>query len=296
MFATYDVTGYHGRQGDEEPRSLTGRMLALSYERDGLSQIITVFMPESPDTLIGCPVTFGRPQPEGRVAMERELHTAYACTLVFDALFPRRLSATEERLSEERAERVILGMPVALALRVQTIPDREGGGWMRTDGLARFSDEVVLPPGRGQVRAWTAKYVVDGEGLLSLVDQFYSAVIAEQGNIVLEVRCNIARTSVRSLSEGETERLREDVSMLRAASRDWRDDWKIERGEALKKIRQLMRQEGESAFASALPAIESQLTWEIGRFGEYQREKPQWRPPGAIHGKPEKETNTPPTE
>ncbi|MCK6455707.1 MAG: hypothetical protein L6Q92_04155 [Phycisphaerae bacterium] len=285
----FETNGFHGLETETDRRQLTGKLHAVCFEDDGQTRIVTVYRPNDPGVLLGCPVTFLRVGSDGLVRREPELNTTYAVTFLLDAIFSRSIARSDAAARDEYTQVTALEVAVPASLTVQTHPDPGDAGWMRTETLARFTDAVALPPGRGRLVAWDARFVVDTDGLLSLADVRYTAEIAAQGNMRIVVHANVARSTSRALSADERSGLAGDVKLLYDMAREWR----MERGKSRRTLARLAASSPKSVFAPTLAYLGEHLEREIQRFGETTPPH-YWRPEGAIDARLRKPSTTQP--
>lgn len=280
--AAFDVFGSHGREDEPEQRDLAGKALAVAFKDGDGIQLITLYKPDASEKiLIGCPFSFFRITRTGEFSPEGEFRVAYACRLLNNVLIPRNITKTEERVTDLLQEVPVIDSSIAANLKVQTIPDRNGGSWVRTEKLARESDAKMLPPGRTMLIGWSAKFDVDGRGLLSLGEVSYKLRVSDQGNSIINVATRVTRTAITELTSPQFAALEADTPVLKSIARDWVND----RARAMKSVNYLIEKSKNSVFTDYYPWLKKQLEEDIRKMGE----RDKWReprrgrlPPGGI--------------
>ncbi len=262
--AWYDTDGHHGGTDEVQKRRLTGRLLAVGYESPGGPCVLLYYEPRNPEVMAGTPLTFGRVIGGGAVLIEARPERAFVSTFLTDVLFPRELRPGSEAVTEEYRSVTALETQVPVSVRTQTVPDRRGAGWVRTEKLVRPSEDVILPPGPSRVTAWESKYAVEADGTLSLADVRYEAEVPAQ-QLTITVHVHVARRESRALTDAERKRLDEDVSALRQIAMAWR----MERGESRRLLDRFEPGASGSVFAPILGWMREHLVREIARYGEY---------------------------
>lgn len=280
--ATFDVTGQHGMEHETEQRNIAGKAVAVAFKEGDGVELITLFKPDAAEkVLIGCPFSFFHLTRAGDLNQEGDLRNAYACRLLNNVLIPRNILKTEERVSDLLQEVPVIDSSIAANLKVQTVPDRNGPGWVRTESLARNSDAKMLPPGRSMLIDWSGKYDVDGKNLLSLGEVRYKLRVSDQGNAIIVVATRVARSNIAELSSPQLAAIETDLPVLKSVARDWVND----RARAMKSLNVLIEKSKNSVFTDYYPWVKKQLEKDIQSMGE----RDKWReprggrlPPGGV--------------
>jgi len=266
FLAEFDVSGRHGSEADTELRDLQGRAVVFAYSHDGITQVVFLYQPDHPEkVMIGCPLTFLRIGPDGFAHREKEYKSAFANSLLIPILFPTWLRATEPGIHDIEEPLVALETVIPTVLKVEMLPDPAGAGWVRTERLAKPSDEHVIPPGRGRISDWDAKYEIAADGTLLLADVKYKMQVSSLGNLVLTISGRLNRAQIRPLSPEEQARIRTDVDVLKTISRDWVTD----RVKTRKSVDYLMTHSTGSVMAPHVAFLKQQLESDISRIGEH---------------------------
>ncbi len=282
LVATFDVTGEHGMEHEPEQRNIAGKAVAVAFKDGEGVQLITLFKPDAAEkVLIGCPFSFFHISKAGELSPEGEFRIAYVCRLLNNILIPRNILKTEERLTDLLQEVPVIDSSIAANLKVQTVPDRNGAGWVRTEALARNSDSKMLPPGRSQLVEWTAKFDVDARNLLTLGEVRYKLRVSDQGNSIIVVSTRVTRTNLSELTSPQLAAVETDAPILKSIARDWVND----RARAMKSVNFLIEKSKNSPFTDYYPWLKKQLEEDIRKMGE----RDKWReprggrlPPGGV--------------
>lgn len=266
FLAEFDVSGRHGSEADAELRDLEGRAFVVAYLHDGVTQIVFLYQPLHPEkVMIGCPMTFLRIGPDGFAHREKEYKSAFANGLLVPILFPTWLRATEPGMHDIEEPLVALETVIPTLLKVQMLPDPSGPGWVRTERLAKPSDEHVIPPGRGRISDWDAKFEIAADGTPLLADVKYKMQVSSLGNMVLTISGRLNRGQIRPLTPQEQSRIRADVDVLKTIARDWVTD----RVKAKKSVDYLLTHSEGSVMAPHAAFLKQQLESDISRIGEH---------------------------
>jgi hypothetical protein len=277
--AVFDVIGEHGMEHEAERRDLAGTLMAVGYETDGARGVVTIFHPRKIEKILGgCPITFMKCDSQGNVFRDSEYHAPLASTYMVDALFPIGLVPTAAGKVDILQNVYTLDMQMPANLIVETAPNRNDAGWLRTETLARPSEPRLLPPGSSRLMKWEAKYDVDPRGTIALADNQYRLEVSDLGNAIILVNIRLARSSQRSLTPAEAARLPSDIKILQSVARDWI----LDRTRALKSLDVLIANPKDCVFAPELPFIRQMLESDIKRIGE----RDPWRYPQGSRATP----------
>lgn len=280
--AMFDVTGEHGMEHESELRNIAGKAIAVAFKDGDGVELVTFFKPDAAEkVLIGCPFSFFHITRAGELRAESEFRTAYACRLLNNVLVPRNIEKTGESVADLLLEVPVLDTSIAANLKVQTVPDRKGAGWVRTESLARNSDAKMLPPGRSVLVDWAAKSDVDGQNLLSLGEVRYKLRVADQGNEIILVSTRVTRAQISELTSQQLVAVQADVAVLKSVARDWVND----RARAMKSLNILIEKSKNSVFTDYYPWVKQQLEKDIKNMGErdkWRDPRPDRHPPGGV--------------